>query len=76
MKGILHKGEYNEWLVTCQDIFQLHPDDANELFELEQIFDNLEARIRIQPIVEFDVVEYKKLTGIIKYAKLIKNEIH
>jgi hypothetical protein len=31
MKGILHKGEYNEWLVTCQDVFQLHPDEEYNL---------------------------------------------
>lgn len=74
MKGILHKGEHNEWLITCHDVFQLHPDDCNELFELEQIFDNLEARIKMNPIVEFNIIEYEKLDGIVKYAKLTQNE--
>jgi len=84
MTGRLHKIQEEGWVVTCvQEMedssgvletidYPLHPDDAYELFELEQRFDFLEARIASQPNVEFEIVNHQKLTGSIKYAK-IKN---
>jgi hypothetical protein len=86
MQGRLHKKEHNEWVVTYfsemedsseltkEIALQLHPDDANELFELEQRFDFLEGRIAANPIVEFEIVNHQKLTGIVTYAKLKNGE--
>ncbi len=82
MKGKLHKMPERGWVITCLQemedspgvletiIFPLHSDDEYELFELEERFDNLEARIAAQPDVEFEIVEKQKLSGIVKYAKL------
>ena len=79
MIGRLHKREYDEWVVTYTEVnetidLQLHPDDINNLVELDRIFDNLEARIASQPNVEFEIVNHQKLTGSIKYAKLKYND--
>ena len=46
----------------------LHPTNVQELNDLSEIFDNLEARINVDPIVNFQIVEEND----IKYAK-IKN---
>ncbi len=74
LKGNLYKGEYNEWLVKCEDReYQLHPEDVRELLELDRIFDNLEARISQKPEVQFNIVNHSKLTGIATYAKLIQS---
>ncbi len=82
MKGRLSKLEYDQWIVTYIEemerspgIFktidlQLHPEDVNSLKELEQRFDNLEARIFANPNVEFEIIKHQKLTGISTYAKL------
>jgi len=79
MTGRLHKREHDEWVVTYTEVnetinLQLHPDDVNNLIELDRIFDNLEARIASQPNVEFEIVNHQKLTGSIKYAKLKYND--
>jgi hypothetical protein len=74
LKGRLYRGEYNEWLVkTEEQEYQLHPDDVEELLELDRIFDNLEARISQKPEVDFQVIVKSKLTGSTVYAKLIKS---
>jgi hypothetical protein len=74
LKGRLHKTVELGWTISYDDAGQLelplHPDDAYELFELEQQFDNLEARIANKPIVEFQIVEKQLSSGIVKYAKL------
>jgi hypothetical protein len=82
MKGRLHKMLERGWVITCvQEMedspgvletisFPLHPDDAYELFELEQRFDFLEGRIAANPNVEFEIVEEWKISGMVKYAKL------
>jgi len=85
MKGKLKRKEDNMWVVEYEDVIfgdnrlslelyeiQLHPDDVEKMLELDRMFDNLEARINVNPEVEFDIVEYQKLSGIVKYAKLIK----
>lgn len=72
MKGKIYKGEDNQWLVDYSDnqTLQLHPDDCAELIDLERIFDNVEARIAASDI-NFEIVENKKLDGVVKYAKLV-----
>jgi|LakMenE01Jun11ns_1017448.scaffolds.fasta_scaffold8624754_2 hypothetical protein len=83
MKGKLKRKEDNMWVVEYEDVIfgdnrlslepneiQLHPDDVEKMLELDRMFDNLEARININPEVEFDIVEHQKLSGIVKYAKL------
>jgi hypothetical protein len=83
MKGKLKRKEDNMWIVEYEDVIfgdnrlslepyeiQLHPDDVEKMLELDRMFDNLEARININPEVEFDIVEHQKLSGIVKYAKL------
>lgn len=72
MKGRLHKTEDCGWIVLFDDEFlQLHPDDACELIDLNNIFDNIEARILAHPDIEFNIVEHQKMDGVAKYAKLI-----
>ena len=83
MKGKLKRKEDNMWVVEYEEVYfgdnrlsleleetQLHPDDVEKMLELDRKFDNLEARINVNPEVEFDIVEHQKLNGIIKYAKL------
>jgi hypothetical protein len=83
MKGKLKRKEDNMWIVEYEDVIfgdnrlslepyeiQLHPDDVEKMLELDRMFDNLEARINVNPEVEFDIVEHQKLSGIVKYAKL------
>jgi hypothetical protein len=85
MKGKLKRKEDNMWIVEYEDVIfgdnrlslelyeiQLHPDDVEKMLELDRMFDNLEARINVNPEVEFYIVEHQKLSGIVKYAKLIK----
>lgn len=74
MKGKLKKVEDLGWMVDIEDKdYMLHPDDSQRLDGLMKIFDNLEARITEYPEGEFEIVEHEKLTGIIKYAKLLDN---
>ena len=83
MKGELKRKEDNMWIVEYEDVIfgdnrlslepneiQLHPDDVEKMLELDRTFDNIEARINVNPEVEFDIVEHQKLSGIIKYARL------
>jgi hypothetical protein len=83
MKGKLKRKEDNMWVVEYEEVYfgdnrlslepyeiQLHPDDVEKMLELDRMFDNLEARINVNPEVEFDIVEHQKLSGIVKYAKL------
>ena len=60
MKGTLQMVQ-NVWTVKYVDdsdnttLFPLHMDQAKKLNDLMQVFDNLEARIANDPIVEFEV---------------------
>jgi hypothetical protein len=73
MKGKIYKGKHNEWLVKHEDTdYQLHPDDVEDLLDLERRFDFIEGRIAASPEVEFTIVEHQKLTGTATYAKLIQ----
>lgn len=73
MKGKLRKAEHNEWIVEHDgQTFQLHPDDVEDLLDLERRFDFIEGRIAASPEVEFTIVEHQKLTGTATYAKLIQ----
>jgi hypothetical protein len=68
MKGTLSKTE-NGWLVIYDEAFgenivkknqlalPLHPDDMNQIIEDSKIFDNIEARIKIYPEVEFRITK-------------------
>jgi len=74
MKGKLRKAEHNEWIVEQgTDLYQVHPDDADRLIELDRVFDNLSARIEASPEVEFYIVQNQKLSGTVTYAKLMVN---
>ena len=86
MKGILHKTEKG-WFVIYdqilgegivkrnQNTLPLHPLDVKQIDEDSKSFDNIEARIRTYPDVEFEIVEYDGTTPIINgwngYAKII-----
>lgn len=99
MKGFLEKGEYGWFLIyvtlsnddvgTIIKELPLHPDSLQEIRELSQSFDNLEARIFEKPRVEFTIIEecsnydgkhFGKdcgcKEGFVQYAKIIKiNEL-
>ena len=49
----------------------LHPDDVEFINRASEIFDNMEARIAVNPIIKFTIVEQQKLTGVSRYGKLI-----
>ena len=83
MKGKLKRKEDNMWVVEYEEVYfgdnrlslepneiQLHPDDVEKMLELDRMVDNIEARVNINPEVEFGIVEHQKLSGIVKYAKL------
>ena len=68
MKGILHKTNEG-WIVIYDQILgggiikrnqnslPLHPDNVNQIVEDSKVFDNIEARIKAYPDVEFEIVE-------------------
>ena len=72
---------YYTWGVELEDskqIFNLHPDDVNQIDELSKVFDNIEARILKNPKVEFNMVsaittDRSGLSTIRHYAKLVQN---
>lgn len=69
--GTLVKKEDLLWIVKSDmDDLMLHPDDVEILLEYERKFDNLTSRISFSPQVQFKIIEHKKLSGTIKYAKL------
>lgn len=75
MKGELIKSEHG-WMISYIENGEhkgvsLHYDDVDYIHELEFTFDNIEARIAANPIVEFEIVENQKLTGVSKYGKLV-----
>lgn len=77
MLGKLKKVEDLGWMVEIDGKdYELHPDDVETILELQQIFDNLDARIIAWPEEEFDIVEHQKLTGVVKYAKINKDGRH
>lgn len=64
-----------EWFIRYEGyLFQLHPDDVEMILDLGSIFDNIAARILSSPVIEFNIVQHKKLTGIATYAKIAKYE--
>jgi len=77
MIGILVRDRYKIWSVKYKDIdnsdkqLPLISEDVEYLLELERNFDNLDSRIDVNPEVEFFIVENKKMSGIVKYAKLM-----
>jgi len=83
MKGILHKLKQTWMVEHCEKsgdnnwitYIQLHPDNVNEILDLEKVFDNIEARISAHPDIEFEIVEHQKMDGVVKYAKLIQDDI-
>jgi len=75
MKGELIKSEHG-WMISYTENGEakgvsLHHDDVDYIRELEFTFDNIEARIAANPIVEFEIVENQKLTGVSRYGKLV-----
>ena len=92
MKGKLHKTEQGWVISKCvgdgvaevwEEQIPLHPDDVKQINRDAQVFDNIEARIRAYPDVEFHEIEEcphyggkhfgidcSCKTGFIKYAKL------
>ena len=85
MRGVLYNTKHNGWMVKFNkkelnpnelgvDELQLHPDDVNEIIEQSIWFDNIEARIAAYPEVKFQIVENEKMSGVVRYAKLIKDD--
>jgi hypothetical protein len=95
MKGFLDKREHGWFLSyvalsnnddgTIIKELPLHPDGLQEIIDLSQKFDNLEARIYANPRVDFTIVEecfnydgkhFGKdcgcKEGFVQYAKLVK----
>ena len=75
MKGELIKSEHG-WMISYTENGEakgvsLHYDDVDYIRELEYTFDNIEARIAANPIVEFEIVENQKMSGVSRYGKLI-----
>jgi hypothetical protein len=78
MKGFIINTEDYGWIVqyngvapdSKNDFYQLHPDDVEQILEDSKIFDNLEARIASNPVVEFEIIKHKKMGGVATYAKL------
>ena len=69
--GTLQKEDDCLWIVKSEaGVFALHPDDIEIFLDYERRFDNLQSRISFSPIVKFKIIEYQKLSGIVKYAKL------
>lgn len=60
MKGIISK-TYTGWKVIYvypegTRFLPLHPDDVNQIVEDSKVFDNIEARIKAYPEVDFEIV--------------------
>lgn len=95
MKGFIDKGDGGWFLAyvaisdsevgTVIKELPLHPDDVQEIRDLSERFDNIEARIFANPGVEFSIVEECSnydgkhfgrdcgcREGFVQYAKLIK----
>ena len=75
MKGELIKSEHG-WMISYTENGEakgvsLHYDDVDYIRELEFTFDNIEARIAANPIVEFEIVENQKMSGVSRYGKLV-----
>jgi hypothetical protein len=75
MKGELINSEHG-WMISYTENGEakgvsLHYDDVDYIRELEFTFDNIEARIAANPIVEFEIVENQKMSGVSRYGKLI-----
>jgi hypothetical protein len=82
MKGILRKID-NKWMVqyighpidvlggndSLVNYLQLHPDNVKQIEEDALVFDNIEARIKAYPNVDFKIIE-----GYKNYAKLIEKD--
>ena len=75
MTGELIKSEHG-WMISYTENGEakgvsLHYDDVDYIRELEFTFDNIEARIAANPIVEFEIVENQKMSGVARYGKLV-----
>lgn len=76
-QGEMVYDEGEGWMILYKTeiLYQLHPDDVEDLVQLGQMFDNITGRVLADPVVKFHVVEHQKLTGVATYAKLIHNKI-
>jgi hypothetical protein len=80
MKGTIDLHEKWGWGVmnhmdeSIPDWIPLHPDDLNHFAEMNERFDNFEARVLSSPEVEFETIIHPKFTGRIIYAKLNTKE--
>jgi hypothetical protein len=81
MRGHLYKKVMpNTWYVayTADDFgfhkteLPLHPDDVKFLEDCNLVFDNLEARVAVNPDVEFEIVVHEETSK--HYAKLISSK--
>jgi len=65
MKGNIVKRDGGHWIVWWTDssvkngarMLPLHPDNVNQIIEDSKVFDNIEARIKAYPEVDFEIVE-------------------
>ena len=79
MKGELLNTEHG-WMISYTEDGEakgvsLHYDDVDYIHELEFTFDNIEARIAANPIVEFEIVENQKMSGVSRYGKLLNHTL-
>jgi hypothetical protein len=80
MKGTINLHEEWGWGVishtdeSIPDWIPLHPDDLTYFAEMNERFDNFEARVLSSPEVEFEIIINNKFTGKIIYAKLNTKE--
>jgi hypothetical protein len=75
MKGELIKSTHG-WMISYIENgehkgISLHYDDIEFIEETKFTFNDIEARIAANPIVEFEIVENQKLTGVSRYGKLV-----
>ena len=80
MKGTINLHDKWGWGVMnhtdelIPDWIPLHPDDLTHFAEMNERFDNFEARVLSSPEVEFETIIHPKFTGRIIYAKLNTKE--
>jgi hypothetical protein len=75
MKGELIKSTHG-WMISYIENgehkgISLHHDDIEFIEETKFTFNDIEATIAANPIVEFEIVENQKLTGVSKSGKLV-----
>ena len=77
MKGKLYKSESGDWLVSFKSnnglgaILPLHPANVKQIEDDAKVFDNIEARIKAYPDVEFFPIIDANINTTTQWAQLI-----